>query len=176
LDDFESRMKPPGGCKTKGPLLAALVGTLLIVFSVARASGRSKRKRAGGRYGSKAAAGAAGGDRLEEMKPKELESWRARLTAIERELEEKLSHTDEEARPVSPDSALGRLTRLDAMQSQQMRLALRQADEVRLRRIKQALRFVDEGRYGICVKCGEEIGEKRLSVVPESVLCIHCAR
>jgi DnaK suppressor protein len=110
------------------------------------------------------------------MDQKQLESWRARLQAIQRELEEKLSKTDEESRPVSPDSALGRLTRLDAMQSQQMRLALRQGDERRLERIRQALRFVDEGRYGICVRCGNEISEKRLSVVPESVLCIDCAR
>ncbi|MGC8550879.1 MAG: TraR/DksA C4-type zinc finger protein [Acidobacteriaceae bacterium] len=28
----------------------------------------------------------------------------------------------------------------------------------------------------MCVKCGEEISESRLSVVPESVLCVKCAR
>lgn len=110
------------------------------------------------------------------MEQQYLESCRSRLLAIEQELKEKLSKSDEEARPVSPDSALGRLTRLDAMQSQQMRLALRQADERRLQRVEQALRFIEEGRYGICVRCGNEISEKRLSVVPESVLCIQCAR
>ena len=110
------------------------------------------------------------------MQQNEIESCRARLLTIQRELNEQLARSQDEARPVSPDNAIGRLSRVDAMQSQQMRLAMQQADERRLQRVKQALRFLDEGRYGICVKCGEEIGEKRLSVVPESVLCIQCAR
>jgi RNA polymerase-binding protein DksA len=37
-----------------------------------------------------------------------------------------------------------------------------------------ALRSLDEGRYGTCVKCGREIGADRLAIRPESVLCIEC--
>lgn len=104
-----------------------------------------------------------------------MDVYRTRLLAIEQELNEKLSKPQEESRPVSPDNAIGRLTRVDAMQSQQMMLALRQTEERRLLRVKQALRFIEEGRYGTCMKCGDEIGEKRLNVVPESILCIQCA-
>lgn len=105
-----------------------------------------------------------------------IETYRKHLVAIQEELNERLSKPQDEARPVSPDNAIGRLTRVDAMQSQQMMLALRQSDERRLLRVKQAPRFIDEDRYGTCMKCGEEISEKRLDVVPESILCIHCAR
>lgn len=110
------------------------------------------------------------------MQQNVIDTYRTRLLAILDELNERLSKPQEEARPVSPDNAIGRLTRVDAMQSQQMLLALRQSDERRLLRVKQALRFIDEGRYGTCMKCGEEISEKRLDVVPESILCIQCAR
>lgn len=110
------------------------------------------------------------------MQQKEIDAYRTHLLSIEQELSERISKPQDEARPVSPDNAIGRLTRVDAMQSQQMLLAMRQADERRLLRVKQALRFIEEGRYGTCMKCGEDIGERRLSVVPESILCVQCAR
>lgn len=46
--------------------------------------------------------------------------------------------------------------------------------EERLRFIDQALVRVEQGRYGICADCGEEIGMERLLAVPFAVLCIDC--
>lgn len=40
--------------------------------------------------------------------------------------------------------------------------------------IDEAIRKIDEGTYGICEECGEEISEKRLSILPAAVLCIDC--
>jgi RNA polymerase-binding transcription factor DksA len=37
-----------------------------------------------------------------------------------------------------------------------------------------ALRRLDEGLYGICIKCGREISPDRLAIRPESVLCVEC--
>jgi DnaK suppressor protein len=51
---------------------------------------------------------------------------------------------------VSPDNAIGRLTRLDAMQATSMRQALGRDHEVELRQIARALKSMDEGTYGIC--------------------------
>lgn len=42
--------------------------------------------------------------------------------------------------------------------------------------ITAALKRIDEGSYGDCARCGEEIGEKRLAAMPEAALCIECAR
>ncbi|MBK8373562.1 MAG: TraR/DksA C4-type zinc finger protein [Sphingomonadales bacterium] len=42
--------------------------------------------------------------------------------------------------------------------------------------ISAALKRIDEGSYGDCARCGEEIGEKRLAAMPEAALCIDCAR
>jgi DnaK suppressor protein len=106
----------------------------------------------------------------------EIEKYRAQLEKLRSELQKQLSSSEDGAKPIAPDNAIGRLTRVDAMQSQQMAMALRQQNQLRLQRIDQALRFIENGRYGVCVKCGEDIGESRLSVVPESVLCVKCAR
>jgi DnaK suppressor protein len=110
------------------------------------------------------------------VRENEIEKYRAELERLRSELQKQLSSSEDGAKPIAPDNAIGRLTRVDAMQSQQMAMALRQQNQLRLQRIDQALRFIDNGRYGVCVKCGEDISESRLSVVPESVLCVKCAR
>lgn len=52
-----------------------------------------------------------------------------------------------------------------------MRLA---AHRKALHDIDEALRKISEGSYGICEECGEEIGAKRLSVLPAATLCVSC--
>ena len=43
-----------------------------------------------------------------------------------------------------------------------------------LQQIDNALRAIDEGTYGICKICGNEIPENRLKAVPTTDTCIHC--
>lgn len=93
-----------------------------------------------------------------------------------RELKEILILSLEATGPVSPDRAIGRLTRVDAMQSQHLAMALRQRQQMRLQRVEQALARIEAGTYGACAKCGDEIAEARLAVAPEATLCIRCAR
>lgn len=45
-----------------------------------------------------------------------------------------------------------------------------------IRMIKAALQRIDEGEYGYCVKCGAEIGEERLDVLPYTPFCRDCAQ
>lgn len=42
--------------------------------------------------------------------------------------------------------------------------------------IRAALVRIDEGEYGYCVKCGEEIAPERLDVLPATPFCRNCAR
>jgi len=42
--------------------------------------------------------------------------------------------------------------------------------------IDEALDRVDEGTYGVCEECGEEIGEKRLQAIPFALYCLECQR
>ena len=41
--------------------------------------------------------------------------------------------------------------------------------------IRAALKRIDEDEYGICLKCGSDISEERLDVVPHAALCRNCA-
>jgi DnaK suppressor protein len=98
----------------------------------------------------------------------------AQLTARSQEIRATLGQIEGATAPVSPDTAIGRLTRLDAMQATSMRQALARDHEVELGQIERALAALDEGSYGVCRRCGEEIAEARLRARPEAFLCLEC--
>lgn len=49
------------------------------------------------------------------------------------------------------------------------------ADQHEVKRINAALERVEAGTYGICVRCGDQISEDRLDIVPDTPLCRTCA-
>ena len=72
--------------------------------------------------------------------------------------------------------AVGRLSRMDAMQAQAMSEATERKRRVDLARIGQALARLRDGEYGYCLDCGEQIADGRLRVDPIAERCIACAR
>lgn len=109
------------------------------------------------------------------MEP-DLETARKRLDERKRELEA-MSEMSEEARaPVTLDQqSVGRLSRMDAMQQQQMAQAQERARKRDLVRIEMAERRLSEGEYGFCSECGEPIAGKRLEIDPMAEKCVRCA-
>ncbi len=53
-------------------------------------------------------------------------------------------------------------------------LLLRERDREMAARIEDALTRFDEGSYGICDECGEDIALARLKAQPTATLCVHC--
>lgn len=102
--------------------------------------------------------------------------YQAALLALSDELKLSLESGKENLTPVSPDAAIGRLTRQDAMQAQQMALELERRTRQRLAQVEAALLRLAEGSYGICTRCDEEISAARLAVKPEAHQCVRCAR
>ncbi len=79
------------------------------------------------------------------------------------------------ARPVSPDNAIGRLTRMEAINSKSINeAALRKAKE-RLLRLEMVLKTIEIPDFGLCKVCEEPIPFARLMAVPDAALCIGCA-
>ncbi|MDF1794640.1 MAG: TraR/DksA C4-type zinc finger protein [Thalassobaculaceae bacterium] len=72
-------------------------------------------------------------------------------------------------------SRVGRLSRMDAIQDQAMALETDRRRGLELQRIGSALKRLDAGEYGTCVRCGEEIEPPRLISDPASTICIDCA-
>ena len=72
-------------------------------------------------------------------------------------------------------TSVGRVSRVDALQNQAMAQATQRNREAELGRIEAALRRMEQGTFGQCVICGEEIAAKRLRLDPALATCIECA-
>jgi DnaK suppressor protein len=102
--------------------------------------------------------------------------FRPRLEAMLGELTAARAATAEGRAPVTLDQqSVGRLSRMDAMQQQQMALAAGRQREAQITRIRNALDRMDKGEFGICVACGNDIPEKRLEADPAAHLCVACS-
>lgn len=72
--------------------------------------------------------------------------------------------------------AIGRLSRMDALQNQAMARAGQARRATERRRLRAALERLDEGEYGFCDACGDEIATGRLELDPAATRCVDCAR
>lgn len=72
--------------------------------------------------------------------------------------------------------AVGRLSRMDALQNQAMAKAQQTRRDIEKRRLHLALRRMDEGEYGYCDTCGEDLPQGRLRIDPAATLCVSCSR
>lgn len=101
---------------------------------------------------------------------------RASLSERLRELEEEDRLSEADRSPVALDQeSVGRLSRMDAMQVQEMANAAYRRRQAERERIAAAIKRLDEGEYGYCIACGEEIAQKRLEHDPSVAQCIGCA-
>lgn len=100
---------------------------------------------------------------------------KAARTRLEAQLEELQRRRDHIARdldePLNPDSS-ERAVEMEDDASLEGQGAL---VEKEIASVKRALARIEDGEYGICVRCGGEIAEKRLEARPEAALCIACA-
>jgi RNA polymerase-binding transcription factor len=82
----------------------------------------------------------------------------------------------DDSRPVELDQTrVGRLSRMDALQSQEMAKETERRRQQELERIDLALKRLADDDYGDCQSCGEPIAPKRLAFDPSAALCIDCA-
>ncbi len=73
-------------------------------------------------------------------------------------------------------SRVGRLSRMDALQSQAMSVETDRRRKVELQQIAAALGRIEDGDYGTCLGCGEAIAPQRLALNPTAPVCIECAQ
>ncbi len=102
--------------------------------------------------------------------------------AIKAAIERKIKSTEaaitdykDMTQPVAPDVAIGRISRMDAINNKSvMEAALREA-EAKLIRLKTALEKINDADFGICIKCKGEVPIKRLMIMPDSNKCVNCS-
>ena len=111
------------------------------------------------------------------MDDAQLSQFRRMLEGLRRSLdeEEKLGRDGQKTVTLDQQS-VGRLSRMDALQQQAMAKATGSRRAQQRVKIAAALARMDEGEFGFCVECGEDIAVKRLELDPTVATCVNCAR
>ncbi|UCG78294.1 MAG: TraR/DksA C4-type zinc finger protein [Nitrospirota bacterium] len=102
----------------------------------------------------------------EELKKKVLDQIESLKTEIK-------SH-EEASKPVSPDNAIGRLTRMEAINAKSISEASLSSARLRLKKLENTLKRIDRDDFGLCALCEEPIPLKRLMLMPETTKCVDC--
>ena len=110
------------------------------------------------------------------MDAHEIEVFQQKLLALQEELKQLDAKSKDATQPVQLDqTSVGRLSRMDSIQGQQMALELKRRRQTQITRISAALKRIKDGRFGLCLKCKKPISHDRLDFDPTATLCVHCA-
>jgi DnaK suppressor protein len=104
------------------------------------------------------------------MKTIELDRFRKNLKAKQAEL----SHGRRTREAVAIETSADELDRIQHAQERDYAMGALDRDSLRSREIAAALERIDNGSFGICLNCEDEIAAKRLAAVPWTALCIVC--
>ena len=92
---------------------------------------------------------------------------------------EKIKHQiidlEELTKPIAPDCAIGRVSRMDAINNKAINENALQKAQNKLKGMEFALQNVDQDDFGKCAKCQGEIPLGRILLVPHSRFCVRCA-
>lgn len=86
-----------------------------------------------------------------------------------------ISNLIELTKPIAPDCAIGRVSRMDAINNRSINEnALRKA-KAKLQGLKNALNRLEDSDFGKCARCNNEIPLGRILLLPQSRFCVYCA-
>ena len=89
--------------------------------------------------------------------------------------ENKVAEYKELTRPIEPENAIGRISRMDAINNKSViEAALRKAND-KLAKLKLALSKVDDEDFGLCIRCHKPIPLGRILIMPQARSCVACS-
>lgn len=105
------------------------------------------------------------------MKEEVIAAIQQKITAAE----ERIEQLKELCKPIPPENAIGRVSRMDAINNKSVNEAALRQTELTLQKLHLAISKVDEPNFGKCYSCGKEIPLGRILLVPHSNKCVNCA-
>ncbi len=89
---------------------------------------------------------------------------------------EKIADYKELNQPIAPDCAIGRVSRMDAINNKSVtEAALRQAEK-KLEGLKYMQKTLGNEDFGLCQRCKQAIPVPRLLFMPQSRFCVNCSQ
>ena len=110
------------------------------------------------------------------MDKKQLSSIKENIIKEISKTEISVSTYKEITKPIPPENAIGRISRMDAINNKSVaEAALREAED-KLNKLKYMLNQVGKEDFGFCARCNNPIPIGRLLLMPQSRFCVHCAQ
>ena len=110
------------------------------------------------------------------MNKEEKQEVKKRIQSEMKKTQLSIDDYKELTKPISPENAIGRVSRMDAINNKSVvEAALRKAKE-KYRKLKLVLDKVGDSDFGLCLHCGNPIPIGRILLMPQSRLCMNCAQ
>jgi DnaK suppressor protein len=100
---------------------------------------------------------------------------RESIEAQKERLERTIERLEAQMQPIPPDRAIGRLTRMEAINSRSVAHTSLQSARRNLARLTEVEARIGDEDYGVCSRCRRPIPTKRLLLAPDSRVCVACA-
>ena len=91
------------------------------------------------------------------------------------ETQKDISNLKELTKPISPENAIGRVSRMDAINNRGVSVAALTNAINKLTLLESALQRINHKDFGLCIRCKNEIPIQRVLLMPQSSRCVHCA-
>ena len=88
---------------------------------------------------------------------------------------EKIKKLKIDAQPIAPENAIGRVSRMDAINNKSITEAALKSAEIKLKNLQDIKDKVEMEDFGKCIKCLNKIPIQRILIIPESKKCVNCA-
>jgi DnaK suppressor protein len=79
------------------------------------------------------------------------------------------------SKPIEPDCAIGRVSRMDAINNKSINEAALRSSKEKLKSLEYVLTKLNSPDFGNCARCKNPIPLKRIVLRPQTVFCVHCA-
>jgi len=79
------------------------------------------------------------------------------------------------AKPIEPENAIGRISRMDAINNKSINDRMLRNSLQKLKNLKTGLKRLENIDFGICIQCKREININRLLLIPETLNCAKCS-
>lgn len=87
---------------------------------------------------------------------------------------EKIVELKELTIPLAPDCAIGRVSRMDAINNRSINLLGLRKQKEKLQKLEFALSKIDDDNFGVCANCDNPIQLGRILLMPQSNFCVRC--
>ncbi|MCK4922091.1 MAG: TraR/DksA C4-type zinc finger protein [Bacteroidales bacterium] len=93
-----------------------------------------------------------------------------------KKLDKKIEELKDFTQPIEPDCAIGRISRMDAINNKTVFDASLRNSRKRKKELEHAIKLIEEKNYGLCFRCGAKIPFDRLIIRPEVRVCVECGK